>query len=276
MFVETLNVSTQVGGIMNKLGIKAVAVSTAISVGALFAGSTQADQKIDQILAAGQNKTAQAQKSQQNVDSIVEETTNLLQKFKAVNKDIEGLRVYNAQYERQLDSQRKVIDELEESIGQVTILERQIQPLILKMLDGLEQSVELDMPFRIEERRERIQQLRDNQDSAKMTVSEKFRQVLEAYSIEAEYGRKVETYTDTLTIDGQERQVNILAVGRVALLYQTKDTNLTGAWDSKAGDWVALDAGEYRSAIMQGIKIAKKQASIDVMQLPILAPEAAR
>ena len=261
---------------MNKLGVKAVAVSTVISVGALFAGSTQADQTIDQILQVGQAKTAQAKKSQQTVDSVVEETTNLLQKFKGVNKDIEGLRVYNAQYERQLESQRKVIEELEDSINQVTVLERQVQPLILKMLDGLEQFVELDMPFRIEERRKRVQQLRDNQDSAKMTVSEKFRQVLEAYSIEAEYGRKVETYTDTLSIDGQDRQVNVLAIGRVALLYQTKDTNLSGAWDTETRQWVPLDSGEYRSSIMQGIKIAKKQASIDVMQLPITAPEAAR
>ena len=99
--------------------------------------------------------------------------------------------------------------------------------------------------------------------------------MLEAYNIEAEYGRKVETYSETLTIGGQERQVNILAVGRVALVYQTKDAAETGAWDKSSGSWVALSSGDYRSAVLQGIKIAKKQASIDVMQLPISAPEEA-
>lgn len=261
---------------MNKTGIKTVAMSTVISIGALLMGSAQADQAIDQILKVSQAKTAQAQKSQEKIDSLAEETGDLLQKFKLVNKDIEGLRVYNAQYERQLESQRKVIQELEDSISQVTVLERQVQPLILKMLDGLEQFVELDMPFRLDERRKRVEQLRGNQDSAKMTVAEKFRQVLEAYSIEAEYGRKVETYTDTLNVGGQERQVNVLAVGRVALVYQTKDTVITGAWDPSAKTWVEVDSSKYRTAIMQSIKIAKKQASIDVMNLPIMAPEAAQ
>jgi len=261
---------------MKKQGVKAVALSTAISVGVFFASAATADRTIDQILKVGQTKTSSGQESQKRVDKLAEETASLLQKYKLVTKDIEGLRVYNAQYERQLENQLKVITELESSIDQVTVLERQVQPLIIDMLDGLEQFIDLDLPFRLDERKDRVAQLRANLDKSNITVAEKFRQVLEAYNIEAEYGRKVETYSETLTIDGQERQVNILAVGRVALVYQTKDAAETGAWDKSSGSWVALSSGDYRSAVLQGIKIAKKQASIDVMQLPISAPEAAQ
>ena len=260
---------------MKKQGVKAVALSTAISVGAFFASAATADRTIDQILKVGQTKTTSGQESQKRVDKLAEETASLLQKYKLVTKDIEGLRVYNAQYERQLENQLKVITELEASIDQVTVLERQVQPLIIDMLDGLEQFIDLDLPFRLDERKDRVAQLRSNLDKSNITVAEKFRQVLEAYNIEAEYGRKVETYSETLTIGGQERQVNILAVGRVALVYQTKDAAETGAWDKSSGSWVALSSGDYRSAVLQGIKIAKKQASIDVMQLPISAPEEA-
>jgi vacuolar-type H+-ATPase subunit I/STV1 len=260
---------------MKKQRFQAVALSTVISAGALMAGAAQADQRLDAILQVGQAKVASAQQSQKRIDKLQQETDALLSQFKQVNKQIEGLRVYNKQLEKQIQNQLNVINELEQSIDQVTVIERQIQPLILRMLDGLEQFVELDMPFRLEERRKRVEDLRNKMDRADITVAEKFRQVLEAYSIEAEYGRKVETYQDTLTVGGTERQVNILAVGRVALMYQTTDTQLSGAWDKEQGAWVELD-DKYRSAILEGIRIAKKQAAIDILKLPISAPEAAQ
>lgn len=261
---------------MKKQRFKAVALSTVLSAGALVGSVAQADQTLNAILQTGQSKTVLAQQSQQKIDKIVDQTSSLLQEFKTVNKQIEGLRVYNAQLEKQIANQLDVIKKLTNSIEQVTVMERQVQPLVLRMLDGLEQFVELDTPFHLDERRERIAMLRNNQERADISVAEKFRQVLEAYKIEAEYGRKIDTYKDTLNIGGQDREVNILRVGRIALMYQTTDTELSGVWDKRQKAWAELDSGAYRSSILKGIRIAKKQASIDIMKLPILAPEAAQ
>ena len=63
-------------------------------------------------------------------------------------------------------------------------------------------------------------------------------------------------------------------MGRIALLYQTTDTEISGLWDKEAKDFVEIDKGEYRNAIMKGLRIARKQASIDILKLPISAPEA--
>jgi len=270
------SVSTRVGGIMKKQRVTAVALSTAISAGAFFASATYADKDIDAVLQVGQAKTSAAQASQKRIDKLQEDTASLLQKFKGVNKEIAGLRVYNSQIERQLQNQVKLINDLEESIANVTVIERQVQPLILRMLEGLEQFVALDVPLYEQERADRIAMLKGNQDRADISVAEKFRQVLEAYSIEAEYGRTIHNYTDKLEVGGQEREVNIFGLGRITLMYQTKDGKFAGAWDQNQRAWVELDAGEYRSAILKGIKIAKQQASIDVMSLPVLAPEAAQ
>jgi len=261
---------------MNKQRLKAVALSTVLSASALIGSVAHADQTLNSILQVGEQKTKLAQTSQQKIDTIADQTASLLNDFKVVNKQIEGLRVYNSQLEKQLANQLTVISQLEESIANVTVMERQIQPLILKMLDGLEQFVALDVPFHKQEREERLAMLRNNQERADISVAEKFRQVLEAYKIESEYGRKIDTYKDTLNVGGQEREVNVFRVGRVALMYQTTDTELSGAWDQRQQAWVELDSGEYRSAILKGIRIAKKQASIDVLNLPILAPEAAQ
>ena len=257
--------------------VKAVLFGTAVSAGALLiSGAAAADETLDQILAVSESGIAAQRASQKTVDKLAEETSDLLQKYKLVNKDIEGLKVYNAQLAKQIESQEKKIRELDESINSITVLQRQVPPLAVRMLDALEQFVELDVPSQLTTRREEIAKVRANLDRADFTIAEKFRQVLELYGIEGDAGRKLETYSATLPVGGQDREVDILAVGRVALVYQTKDTKLTGAWDQRRRTWVELDAGAYRNAVRQGIKIANKQASRDVMPLPIIAPEAAQ
>ncbi len=261
---------------MKKQRLKAVAMSTVLSATALMASVAQADQTLDATLKVAQSKTAIAQSSQKRIDKLAEETGDLLQEFKRVNKEIEGLRVYNAQLDKQIANQLVVIGELETSIENVTIIERQIQPLILRMVEGLEQFVALDVPFQLDERKNRIAMIRENMDRTEISVAEKFRQVLEAYKIESEYSRGIEFYEDTLEISGQERAVNMLQVGRIALVYQTKDTKMTGAWDADQSTWVELDSAEYRAGVLKAIRIAKKQASIEILNLPILAPEVAQ
>lgn len=255
--------------------LKTIIFAAWLSAG-FIAGAVQAETSVNSILKVGEQKTAQAVASQQRIDTIADQTEVLLTDFKIVNKQIEGLRVYNMQLEKQIANQLDVLLQLQDSIENVTVIERQIQPLILKMLDGLEQFVALDVPFHMVERSQRLSMLRNNQERSDISVAEKFRQILEAYKIESEYGRKIDTYKDTLSVAGQEREVNVLRVGRVALMYQTTDTKNSGVWDQKNRQWTEVDAGEYRSAILKGIRIAKKQASIDIMSVPIAAPEVAQ
>jgi len=156
----------------------------------------------------------------------------------------------------------------------VTVIQRQMTPLVVRMIDGLEQFVDLDVPFHIQERKDRVAFLRRNLDRSDVTVAEKMRQVLEAYKIENEYGRKIDSYKGTVDINGSERDVNFLRIGRIALLYQTTDTEVSGAWDQANRQFVQVSRGEYRSAIMKGLRIARNEASIDLMTMPIPAPEA--
>ena len=214
--------------------------------------------------------------SQNKINQITDQIEDKLQRFKTINKETDGLKVYNTQLRKQIASQEQEMLDLNNAIDEVSVVERQITPLMLNMIEGLEQFVELDVPLYPTEREKRMQMLRDNQDRADISVAEKFRQVLEAYNIEANYGQSIHNYTDTLEVGGQDREVNIFAVGRVAVLYQTKDGKYAGAWDQTQRAWVELDAAKYRSAILQGIKIAKKQSAPDLITLPVPAPEVAQ
>ncbi|MEZ5570506.1 MAG: DUF3450 domain-containing protein [Halioglobus sp.] len=229
---------------------------------------------LDSVLAVGKSKNDAARKSQAKIDKLADETRDLLSDYKTVTKQIDGLKVYNTRLQKQIDNQTARIGEIDASIDQVTVISRQITPLIIRMIDGLQKFVELDVPFHMEERQQRISFLRSNLDRSDVSVAEKFRQVLEAYKIENEYGRKIDAYKGNVEIDGVDRDVSFLRVGRIALLYQTTDTELSGAWDQASRSWVALDRGEYRNAIMKGLRIARKEASIDLMNMPVAAPEA--
>ena len=220
------------------------------------------------------SKNDAARSSQAKIDKLADETRDLLSDYKTVTKQVDGLKVYNTRLQKQIDNQTARITEIDASIDQVTVISRQITPLIIRMIDGLEKFVELDVPFHLEERQQRIAFLRANLDRSDLSVAEKFRQVLEAYKIENEYGRKIDAYKGNVDIDGVERDVSFLRVGRIALLYQTTDTEVSGAWDQASRSWVALDRGEYRNAIMKGLRIARKEASIDLMSIPVAAPEA--
>lgn len=260
---------------MKKQRLKAVAISTVLSAGALIGSVAMAQQNLGAVLQAGQAKITMAQDSQKRIDRLAQETDDLTQEFKQQNKLIEDLRVFNAQMEKQVAKQLEVVTDLEQSVEKVTVIERQIQPLIFRMLDSLEQFVNLDKPFALDERKARIESLRNNQDRADISVSEKFRQVLEAYKIESAYGNTIEAYKGTLPIDGQDREVNILRVGRISLMYQTTDAQQSGAWDASQGQWIALD-DSYNSRILKGLRIARDQASKDIMTVTVQAPEAAQ
>ncbi len=260
---------------MKQHRFKLMALTTLLSTGMLLgAAGAQANADVDDVLKAGKEKVTSAKASQKRIDKIADETYDLLTDYKTVSKQIENLRIYNEQLDRQIAHQERGIGELEESIANVQDTERQIPPLTIRMIDALEQFIALDMPFSMDERKDRVEKLRNNVSRSDLTSAEKFRQVLEAYTIELGYGQKIETYRDQIEIDGQVQEVNVLRIGRIALTYQTKDKGKTGVWDQDARQWMDLNSGTYRSAISNAIRIAKKQASQDILTLPIKAPEA--
>ncbi|MCS5587459.1 MAG: DUF3450 domain-containing protein [Porticoccaceae bacterium] len=268
---------------MNKQPLKALA-SMVIFAFAITAVAQEAavvelesTAQVSDVLKAGTAKVSAAKKAQINVDRIADQTDGLLQEFKQVNKQIESLRVYNSQLERQIVSQKKMMAELKESIENATVIERGISPLMVNMLSALEDFVALDMPFKTEKREQALAELYVNLDSAKFSAAEKFRQILEVYDIESEYSLSMESYTDQIDIegDGSEVEVKMLRIGRIALMYQSKDKSRAGVWDKTTSSWQVLDSG-YRRAVDQAIRIAVKLSPQDVIEMPITAPETAQ
>jgi hypothetical protein len=208
------------------------------------------------------------------IDKLSDDTDRLTAEFRVLLQRIDALRVYNKQVSDLIVSQKAEMTSLRRQIDDVELVGREVTPLMLGMLDAVENFVELDVPFLPAERSERIAGLHDVMGRADVTDAERYRRIMEAYQIENEFGRTIEAYQGELNLDGSTRQVDFLRFGRVAFLYQTLDGSETGVWDQKKRAW--LDASEYASAARLGIRMARKQVAPDLLRLPLPTAEAAQ
>ena len=247
-----------------RVGTAFLAASLVAVFGSVFA------QSVDDVLQAQDRRMNLAQQSQERINNIVEGTRSMEDQYRALNKEIDGLKVYNRLMTAQTNGQEAVLEDIALSMDQVDVINRQIFPLMERMIDGLEQSVSLDVPFLMEERTERINNLKDIMERGDVSVAEKFRKVMEAYQIENDYGTTVDEYRQSIELDdGSIREYNILRIGRVGLYFQSDDTQITGRWSTEEGKWVEDDSA--RNEIRKGLRMAKQLIAPELILVPVSA-----
>jgi len=223
-----------------------------------------------------QSTTSQdSQQSQVKISNLSNQTQELLGEYRLVLQQIDRLIAYNEYVERLITDQEFQIKDINQQLIDFAIIERGIVPLMLESIDTLDKFIDLDIPFLLDERKQRIARLRIIMDQSDITVSEKYRQIMDAYQIETSYGSDIEAYIGFLEIDGENRQVDFLRIGRTSLTYQTPDQEETGFWNKELQEWEDLPR-KYTDYVKQGLKIAKKQVTPDLIELPIEAPGVVR
>lgn len=227
---------------------------------------------INEVMQEGENRADAGVKAQTQVDSVADQTEKIVNDFRAVTKVVDGLRVYNSLLQTQLNNQEAEMQALSDSISNVALIERQIIPLMTRMVDALDEFIKLDTPFLLKERSARVERLREMMERSDVTAAEKFRRVIEGYQIENDYGRTIEAYKGATEINGNQLEVDFLRIGRVALLYQTVGAQHTGAWDAESGSFVELNPATYQSQVTDGLKVARKQVAPDLLVVPVAAP----
>ena len=243
------------------------------TLSAVFSASVFAQATVEQVMAEGEKRADAGAAEQRRVEQIADQTANLLNDYNTVAKVVDGLVTYNALLQRQIDNQEQEMAALEESIKNVALIERQIIPMMTRMLDSLEVFIDLDTPFLVEERHERLERLRGMMERSDVSAAEKFRRVVEAFQIENDYGRTIEAYKHAVTVDGKEVEADFLRVGRISLAYQTVGGGTTGAWDKEAGQFIKLDDSEFKNQVTHGLRVARKQVAPDLLVVPVFAPE---
>ncbi|MBQ0731782.1 MAG: DUF3450 domain-containing protein [Oleispira antarctica] len=232
---------------------------------------------LNSVLAKGEQRADKAIKSQLTIDAIDADIRSSEREYRGVSKEIEGLEVYITQLNKQLADQNSEKNDIENSIRKVTLIERQITPLMLRMIDALDRFVEADVPFQKAERQDRVANLKDLMGRSDVTVAEKYRNVMDAYQKEMDYGRTIKTYRSTINLSGSsadksaEREVDFLRVGRISLMFLSLDGESLGIWDQQAKEWKPLEA-EYKGKLNTALRIAREQAAPSLIKIPVAAP----
>jgi len=173
---------------------------------------------------------------------------------------------YNTHLEQQLSAQQDEIASLQKQLDGLDQVSGEVEPMLQRMFDQLQQFVAADIPFLREERTKRIETLRELLGDVSKSPAEKYRRLLEAYGIELEYGRNMDSYRDTLA-DG--READFVRLGRVSLMYRTTDGQESGYWNKEQKSWVADP--RYSRAIELALRIAKQETAPDLLAVPVPA-----
>ena len=213
-----------------------------------------------------------AVQSQEKINNIYEQSQELLGEYRQVVDQTENLKVYNdflatlvADQQRQINSIQRQIDTLEDT-------RKGTVPLMFRMIDALEQFVKADIPLRTERRLERVERLREVMGRSDVQMSEQYRQILESYSIEVGYGSAVDAFQGALQLNGQDMTVDFVHVGRLALMALSLDGNSGWVWNKQTSSWDELP-GAYLTSVAQFIKMARREATLEMERVPLIAAE---
>ena len=253
---------------MSKL-IKRSLVASALAGAMAVSGAAMSDPLTDvQKAASAINKDAA--KSQVKIDGVVEQTQILLDEYRTALDEIENQNIYNDHMSRLVADQEEEVASLQEQIDTIEVTRKGVIPLMYKMIDVLEEFTALDVPINMDERKKRIETLREVMEQSNVTVSEQFRLVVEAYMVENEYGTKIRAYTGELEYEGQNITVDFFHLGRIAFVAQSLDQKNAWAWDNTERKWVKL-GDEFVRPVTTAIRMARKLVPFDLVKLPIQA-----
>ena len=206
--------------------------------------------------------------TQEQIVKLDEQTRVLLADYQSTSKEYDSLKLYNDQVQKIINSQIEEIENILIKIDELDQTNQRIVPFMLRMIDGLENFIQLDIPFLMDERTDRLNNLKVTMDRGDVSTSEKFRLIVEAYKTELEYGRTIEAYRDNIIIDDVETSADFLRVGRIALTYLTVDGSKGGYWDTNSQTWEKASSSIKRST-EDALKVASKQAPPALIKIPV-------
>lgn len=216
-----------------------------------------------------------AAKSQDKIGTIYEQTQELLAEYRGVVDERENLKVYNDHVASLVADQNTRIESFDRQIAGIDALKAGVVPLMYRMIDTLEAFIDADIPIALDDRKARVERLRDLMTNSNVTTSEQYRLVLEAYEIENSYGDLFNAYAGELQYQGQTIAVDFAHLGRVAFIAQSLDLKNAWVWNNGTKEWEKL-GDEYLSSVTKAIRMARKQLAPDLIKLPVFAAEVAK
>lgn len=233
----------------------------------IVAAPVRADEIGDALDATVQAQRA-ARESQLRINQLDDETRALEEKRRAAQWRGLQLSAYAKQLEQDAAAEENKRAGLEAQLARINSTEKDLLPLMLRMVAELDAFVVRDLPFLADARRKRVAELKTLLADPARGIAEKYRRVLEAYRNEVDYGHSLGAEEAAIELDGARQTVSLVRIGRVGFYYLTADGERAGAWDAAAGRWQELDGDEVEE-VARALAIAQAKAPPDLLVLPV-------
>jgi len=236
--------------------------------GALWAPPSRAAAEIDQIKKPVAESIRIRQETQEQEQKWRDDREKLLTRHTGLEEEKKRLTLQRAALDEKVIGLKSRIAVKEKQLEDIEGIQKEITPMIASLIKELQEFVAADLPFLGEERRNRLARLVELRDDPEVAVSEKFRKVLEALLVEAEYGNNIEVYQETIATGGHDMLVDIFRLGRVGLFFQSLDHKSCGFYNVAAASWQPLP-GEYSRAVAGAMEIGAKRRPAELLTLPL-------
>lgn len=234
-----------------------------------FAANTMvAKTELDTVIETKQDAQQTAKQMQQKIVTVDDKTNEIVAEYRQLLRENRVLDTYNRQLQKQLSQQAFLLAELDKNMADVRVTRMAFMPLMQEMVQVLRVFVDNDLPFLWQERQLRLQELSRLLDDPNVAVADKYRRVLEAYQIEVEYGSTIESWHAPLPKASEQKAVELIRVGRLALYYLTPDRTQAGYWDNTRQSWSELPES-WLAEIIKTADIAENKVLPELLTLPL-------
>ena len=249
---------------LSKIKIAALVVAATLAAGSVAAragNSLRLEKPVRQAIDI-------RQKTQKGEENWRSEQEQLTAEFEQLTLERDNLQTEDRKLRERNAIMRKRIALKNHQLEDINQISHQIQPFLENRVAELKSSIDNDLPFLTTERKQRVQKLENLMTAPEVSISEKYRKVMEALLVEAEYGFTIEARQDTITIAGRARLVNIFRLGRLNLFYQSLDRKECGFYNVADRAWQPL-AVRYNRDIQSALAVAGKQQPAELLKLPL-------
>ena len=234
----------------------------------IFSSSIFAQEIVDETINTQVEASNESIQIQNKIDALDIESKKIYFEYKDTLNEFNSLKNYDDQLSQIIDAQILEISSINEQLDSLDSINIDILPFLKRMVDALNEFILLDIPFLIDERKSRLNDLDNLIIRADITTAEKFRKIFEAYQLEANFGKTIESYQGFLNIEEEEKAVDYFRLGRLGLYYRTPNGGETGFWNSNTKKW-QHEGSSLDDEIKAALDIANRQAPPNFINLPV-------
>lgn len=229
--------------------------------------------QLDEALRVARQSTQEGAQAQEQITQIADAADNAERQYLAAREQIESQRIFLEQQRVFLLSQENELNALRTQLERVGSIEVDLAPMLLDMYVALEEFINEDIPFQMDVRLQRLENIQTALGDATISAAERYRLLLNAYEIEMGYGRSLRAYSEEVDVDGAPQSAEVVQIGRVALIRDIGGTLEILTQDNR--EWRPVP-GSMAVDVQRAFRIAREVTTPEVFVAPLPGPTDAR